>query len=75
MIKVDNASEIEALLAQGSQYSKLYQGKTGYGFEAVSPEGDTFLLHAEASLDDLKAILPPVPFKVQDDFSGLTALQ
>ncbi|MEG3268160.1 CppA N-terminal domain-containing protein [Streptococcus suis] len=73
VIKVDNASEIKALLAQGSQYSKLYQGKNGYGFEAVSPEGDTFLLHAEASVDDLKAILPPVPFKVQDDFSGLTA--
>ncbi|MFM0900419.1 CppA N-terminal domain-containing protein [Streptococcus suis] len=73
VIKVEQASEIEALLARGTVFTKLYRGKNGYGFEAVSPEGDTFLLHAEASVDDLKEILPPVPFKVQDDFSGLTA--
>ncbi|MFZ1251725.1 MAG: CppA N-terminal domain-containing protein, partial [Streptococcus suis] len=73
IIKVDKAEEIEALLAAGTQYSKLYQGKNGFGFEAVSPEGDTFLLHAEASAEELKTILPPVPFKGQGDFSGLTA--
>ncbi|WP_156021600.1 CppA N-terminal domain-containing protein [Streptococcus ruminantium] len=72
VIKVDNAPEIETLLAQGTPFSKLYQGQNGYAFEAVSPEGDTFLLHAEDSVADLKEILPPTPFIAQEEFSGLT---
>ncbi|HFU3698479.1 TPA: CppA N-terminal domain-containing protein [Streptococcus suis] len=72
IIKVEKVHEIEALLANGTVYSKLYKGHNGYGFEAVSPEGDTFLLHSEASIDDLTAILPPVPFKGDADFAGLS---
>lgn len=73
VIKVEHASEIEALLARGTVFTKLYKGKTGFGFEAISPEGDTFLLHAEQALEELTAILPPVHFTGQADFTGLTA--
>lgn len=72
VIKVENVQEIEALLARGSAYSKLYQGQNGFAFEAVSPQGDTFLLHGEEDIADLTAILPPVPFKAVEDFAGLT---
>ncbi|HEM6181867.1 TPA: chemotaxis protein [Streptococcus suis] len=73
VIKVEQASDIEALLARGTVFTKLYKGKAGFGFEAISPEGDTFLLHAEQAIEDLMAILPPVHFTAQADFSGLTA--
>ncbi|HFI0428803.1 TPA: CppA N-terminal domain-containing protein [Streptococcus suis] len=73
VVKVEQASEIEALLARGTVFTKLYKGKNGFGFEALSPEGDTFLLHAEQAVEDLTAILPPVHFTGQADFSGLTA--
>lgn len=73
VIKVEHASEIEVLLARGTVFTKLYKGKSGFGFEAISPEGDTFLLHAEQAIEDLTAILPPVHFTGQADFSGLTA--
>ncbi|HFI0632522.1 TPA: CppA N-terminal domain-containing protein [Streptococcus suis] len=73
VIKVEEAHEIEALLARGTVFTKLYKGKIGFGFEALSPEGDTFLLHAEQAVEDLTAILPPVHFTDQADFAGLTA--
>ena len=73
VVKVEQASDIEALLARGTVFTKLYKGKAGFGFEALSPEGDSFLLHAEQSIEDLTAILPPVHFTGQADFSGLTA--
>ncbi|HEL1583911.1 TPA: chemotaxis protein [Streptococcus suis] len=72
VIKVQKPSEIEGLLARGSQFTKLYKGAVGYGFEAVSPEGDTFLVHGEASQADLVEILPPVAFEAAEDFQGLT---
>lgn len=72
VIKIEEACEIEALLARGTVFTKLYKGKNGYGFEALSPEGDTFLLHAEQAVEELTAILPPVNFIGQADFSGLT---
>ena len=59
-------------MARGSQFTKLYKGAVGYGFEAVSPEGDTFLVHGEASQADLVEILPPVAFEAAEDFQGLT---
>ncbi|HFI0634208.1 TPA: CppA N-terminal domain-containing protein [Streptococcus suis] len=73
VIKVEEAHEIEALLARGTVFTKLYKGKNGFGFEALSPEGDTFLLHAEQAVEELTAILPPVHFTGQADFAGLTA--
>ncbi|HFU3729080.1 TPA: CppA N-terminal domain-containing protein [Streptococcus suis] len=73
VIKVEQAHEIEALLARGTVFTKLYKGKNGFGFEALSPEGDSFLLHAEQTVEELTAILPPVHFTGQADFTGLTA--
>lgn len=75
VIKAAVATEIEHLLVCGASYSKLYKGKNGYGFEAVSPEGDRFLVHAEASSQDLTAILPPVPFEAQEGVEGLSDFQ
>lgn len=76
VIRVRKAQELENLLARGTSYTKLYKGKNGYGFEAISPEGDTFLLHAEQSADNLQAILPPVSFSShQDDFQGLSEFE
>jgi len=46
VIKVAQASEIEALLARGIEVDSLYRGEKGYAFEATSPEGDHILLHA-----------------------------
>lgn len=71
IIKVDDPREIEALLAQGSRYSQLYQGKKGYAFESYSPEGDCILLHAEENLASLKEI-EATTFQEDISFTGLT---
>lgn len=74
IIKVAVASEIESLLARGASYTQLYQGQAGYAFEALSPEGDLILLHAEEKPDDLHTILS-ASFQEQADFVGLTAFE
>ncbi|MDQ8834003.1 CppA N-terminal domain-containing protein [Streptococcus ruminantium] len=38
VIKVDNAPEIETLLAQGTPFSKLYQGQNGYALKQYLPK-------------------------------------
>lgn len=72
IIKVDNPLEIETLLARGSRFTRLYQGKNGYAFEAVTPEKDIFLLHAEEHVADLIEIIPPQDFAGIENFTGLT---
>lgn len=74
IIKVAVASEIEALLARGASYTQLYQGQVGYAFEALSPEGDLILLHAEESLEKLNTI-SFASFEDQPSFTGLTAFE
>lgn len=71
IIKVAEASEIESLLARGLSYTKLYQGTAGYAFEALSPEGDLVLLHAEDRLDKLVEI-ESATFTENPDFAGLS---
>lgn len=71
-LKVDNPAEIESLLARGASFSKLYRGQHGLAFETIMPEGYVFLLHGEDEVADLQEILPPVNFKEQVDFLGLT---
>lgn len=72
IIRVADSSQIEALLARGISYERLYQGPCGYAFEAVSPEGDVFLLHAEEELADLVEVKEVPAFKVNPDFAGLS---
>ncbi|MGT2800714.1 CppA family protein [Streptococcus marmotae] len=72
VIQVVNPLEIEALLARGSRFTKLYKGANGYAFESISPENDTFLLHAEEDVTKLVEILPPVAFRSMEDFEKLT---
>lgn len=72
VIKVAQASEIEALLARGIEVDSLYRGEKGYAFEAISPEGDHILLHAEEDLSSLQPVQETPAFEVQDDFIGLS---
>lgn len=72
VIKVAQASEIEALLARGIEVDSLYRGEKGYAFEATSPEGDHILLHAEENLSSLQPVQETLAFEGQDDFIGLS---
>lgn len=72
VIKVAQASEIEALLARGIEVDNLYRGEKGYAFEAISPEGDRILLHAEEDLSSLQPVEKTPAFEGQDDFIGLS---
>lgn len=72
VIKVAQASEIEALLARGIQVDNLYRGDKGFAFEATSPEGDRILLHAEEKVVCLQPVQGTPAFEVQDDFIGLS---
>lgn len=55
-IQLAQPEEIRALLAAGASYRQLYQGQAGLAFETVSPQGDVFLLHAEADPTNLLPI-------------------
>ncbi|RSJ75163.1 CppA N-terminal domain-containing protein [Streptococcus cristatus] len=72
VIKVAQASEIEALLAREIEVDSLYRGEKGYAFEATSPEGDRILLHAEEDLSSLQPVEKTPAFEGQDDFIGLS---
>ncbi len=72
VIKVAQASEIEALLARGIEVDSLYRGEKGYAFEAISPEGDRILLHAEENLSSLQPVQETPTFEEQSDFIGLS---
>lgn len=72
VIKVAQASEIEALLARGIEVDSLYRGEKGYAFEVTSPEGDHILLHAEEDLSSLQPVQETPAFEGQDDFIGLS---
>lgn len=75
IVRVEQAKEIEALLARGAQFTKLFKGQAGYAFESISPEGDCFLLHAETDWTHLVEILPPQTFETQAGFEKVTAFQ
>ena len=72
VVKVAQASEIEALLARGIEVDSLYRGEKGYVFEATSPEGDRILLHAEEDLSSLQPVQETPAFEGQDGFIGLS---
>ena len=75
VIRVAQASEIEALLARGIEVDSLYRGEKGYAFEATSPEGDRILLHAEEKVTCLQPVQETPAFAVQDDFIGLSQFE
>lgn len=72
VLKVERPEEISSLLARGIAYSKLYKGTNGYAFEALSPENDGFLVHAE---EDLASLVEVENFEGQGDksFKGLSS--
>lgn len=71
IIKVANASDIVALLGQGRAVDQVFKGANGYAFEATSPEGYTYLLHAEEDVTTLVAVEPD-GFESPADFQGLS---
>ena len=64
LIKVENPSEIEALLYQMESLPRLFKGSRGYAFEIVSPEKDVILVHAENHMEDL------IPLETVPEFSS-----
>ena len=75
LVKVENASEIEALLARMEKLPQLYKGNKGYAFEVLSPEGDCILIHAEDDIKDLKKVEEEVAFSKDDKMRYLTAFE
>lgn len=76
IIRVANPEEIEELLARGAAFSRLYRGKNGWAFEALSPEQDCFLIHSEAELSDLAEVSSEeVSFKTAGEGDGFCLTQ
>lgn len=71
IIKVANASDIVALLGQGRAVDQVFKGVNGYAFEATSPEGYTYLLHAEEDVTSLVLIDRP-DVAVSEPLKGLS---
>lgn len=69
LIKVENPSEIEALLSRMKFLPRLFKGSRGYAFEIVSPEQDVILVHAENHIKDL------VPLETVPEFSSNTSIK
>lgn len=75
IVKVENPSEIEALLARMDKIPPLYKGNKGYAFEALSPEGDCVLIHAEDDIKNLKKIEDEITFSKDENMKFLTAFE
>lgn len=75
IVKVENPSEIEALLARMDKIPPLYKGNKGYAFEALSPEGDCVLIHAEDDIKNLKKVEEEVTFSKNENMQYLTAFE
>ncbi len=75
IVKVENPSEIEALLARMEKIPQLYKGAKGYAFEVLSPEGDCILIHAEDDIKDLKKVEEEVTFSKDEKLRYLTAFE
>lgn len=75
IVKVENPSEIEALLARMDIIPQLYKGTKGYAFEALSPEGNLVLVHAEDDIKELKKIDETVTFSKDEKLQYLTAFE
>ena len=75
IVKVENPSEIEALLARMEKIPQLYKGAKGYAFELLSPEGDCILIHAEDDIKDLKKVEEEVTFSKDEKLRYLTAFE
>ena len=72
IVKVENPSEIEALLARMDKIPQLYKGTKGYAFEVLSPEGDLVLIHAEDDTKELKKVEETVTFSKDEKLQYLT---
>ena len=75
IVKVENPSEIEALLARMDKIPPLYEGTKGYAFEALSPEGDCVLIHAEDDIKNLKKVEDEITFSKDESMKYLTAFE
>ena len=73
IVKVANPSEVEALLVRMEKLPQLYKGNKGFAFEALSPEGDLVLIHAEDDIKDLRKFDETVTFSKDEKMQYLTA--
>lgn len=71
IIKAAKASDIENLLARGLDNVTVFKGDIGYAFEATSPQGYTYLLHAEEDVTCLEAT-DYSDFSGSEEFKGLS---
>lgn len=71
VIKVLKPEEIEYLLAKDIQVDTVFKGEKGYAFEATSPEGYTYLLHAEDDTSHL-VVASNETYQSGLDFQGLS---
>lgn len=71
IIKAKKASDIESLLASGMTVDAIFRGENGYAFEATSPQGYTYLLHAETNRSSL-SVVTDAEFTATPDFKGLS---
>ena len=62
-------------MVQKPAWTKLYKGEKGYAFEALSPEGDLVLLHAEENRANLQEVAEAPEFEKQEDFIGLNQFE
>ena len=53
----------------------LYKGNKGYAFEALSPEGDCVLIHAEDDIKNLKKVEDEITFSKDESMKYLTAFE
>ena len=76
VLKANQASEIEGLLARDISVTQLFYGEKGYAFEVISPQGDCILLHAENDVKQLRPIsYEGHDWQSQPNFKGLSAYQ
>lgn len=71
IIKVRKPSEIAQLLSRKPQIDQLFEGEKGYAFEITSPEGYTYLLHAEDTIETLQ-VIDSASFVEDTSFKGLS---
>ncbi|WP_303975534.1 CppA N-terminal domain-containing protein [Streptococcus merionis] len=76
VLKAAVPEEVELLLYLGANYLELYRGPKGWGFSALSPEGDLIVLHSEDSVSDLMPYDGQPTFKkVTTEFAGLSHVE
>jgi catechol 2,3-dioxygenase-like lactoylglutathione lyase family enzyme len=74
VIKSAYPEDVTFLIMHKTPVHRLFKGKKGWAFEAISPEKDPIIVHSEDSLDDLVEVDTKsfeTDLVLPDDFKGL----